>query len=132
MAQKIVITKATFNALTETDPKNFIFTSDLNHLKTKITGSFTQAINAGATYTKTEAHGLGAVNPLCMAYFRNTATSNWLIVLTEFGLSGQDRKSTEFSVEIYTDTTNIYIKVYNNYATQQTIEVQYEIFYENA
>ena len=132
MAQKIVITKAGFNALTETDPKNFIFSSDLNHLKNAIAGTFTETIAAGGSYTKTVAHGLGSVHPLCMAYFRDTSGSTWLIALTEFGVNALDRISTEFSVEIYTDTTNVYIKVRNNYASSKTIEVQYEIFYENA
>jgi len=125
------IAKAGFDALTA-DPKDLIFDSTLNHLKNKIAGSFTQTLAAGATYTETVAHGLGSVHPLCMAYFRDTSTSNWLIALTEFGVNFSDRKSTEFSVEIYTDTTNVYIKAKNNYASSKTIEVQYEIFYENA
>lgn len=132
MSQKIVISKVGYNVLTETDPNNLIFSSDFNHLKNKLFGSFTQTISAGSSYTETIAHGLGSVHPLCMAYFRDTSTSNWLIALTEFGVNFSDRKSTEFSVEIYTDTTNVYIKARNNYASSKTIEVQYEIFYENA
>lgn len=127
----IKIAKSGFDALTA-DPKDLIFDSTLNHLKNKIAGSFTQSINAGATHTVTVAHGLGSVHPLCMAYFRDTSTNNWLVALTEFGVNALDRKSTELSVEIYTDTTNVYVKVYNNYATTKTVEVQYEIFYENA
>src|SRR3990167_4624758 len=116
MAQKIIISKAGFNALTESDQKNLIFSSDLNHLKNKIAGSFTQTIAAGGSYTETVPHGLGAVHPLCMAYFRDTSTSNWLITMADFGVSFSDRKSTEFAVEIYSDTTNVYIKVRNFYA----------------
>jgi hypothetical protein len=132
MAQKIIISKAGYNAITELDQKNLIFSSDLNHLKNKIAGSFSQSLAANAEYTETVAHGLGAVHPLSMAYFRDTSTSTWLIALTEFGVSAEDRKSTEFECEIYSDTTNVYIKVRNHYATTKTIEVQYEIFYENA
>jgi len=132
MTNVLKIAKPGFNSLTETNPKNLIFDSSLNHLKNKIAGSFTQTIAAGGNYTETVAHGLGSVHPLCMAYFRDTSTNNWLIALTEFGVNSSDRKSTEFSVEIFTDTTNVKIKVINNFATSKTIEVQYEIFYENA
>lgn len=132
MAQKIIITKAGFNALTETDPKNFIFSSDLNHLKNKIASSFTETIASGGDFTATIAHGLGSVHPLCMAYFRESGGSNWHIAMTNFGVAFGDRKSTEFHVEIYSDTTNVYIKVINGYSSSKTIEVQYEIFYENA
>lgn len=132
MAQKIIISKSGFNVLTETNAKNLIFSSDLNHLKNKTAGSFTETIAAGGSYTETVAHGLGLVHPLCMAYFRESGGSDWFIALTEFGVNFQDRKNTEFSVEIYTDTTNVYIKARNNYASSKTIQVQYEIFYENA
>lgn len=132
MVQKIIVSKAGFNALTEADQKNLIFSSDLNHLKNKIAGSFTETLAAGATHTETVAHGLGAVHPLCMAYFRDTSTNNWLIVMTTVVTPATDRKSTEFSVEIYIDTTNVYIRVQNGYSTTKTIEVQHEIFYENA
>ena len=125
------IAKPGFDPITA-DPKDLIFDSTLNHLKNKLAGSFTQTIASTGTYTETIAHGLGSVHPLCMAYFRDTSTDNWLIVLTEFGVNAIDRKTTEFSVEIYTGTTNVYIKVKNNYASSKTIEVQYEIFYENA
>ncbi len=84
------IAKVGFDALTA-DPKDLIFDSELNHLKNKIAGSFTQTIAAGGTYTETVAHGLGSVHPLCMAYFRDTSTSNWLIALTEFGVNALDR-----------------------------------------
>ena len=125
------IAKPGFDPLTA-DSKDLIFDSTLNHLKNKIAGSFTQTIVSGGSYTETIAHGLGSVHPLCMAYFRDTSTSNWLVALTEFGVNFSDRKSTEFSVEIYSDTTNVYIKARNNYASSKEIEVQYEIFYENA
>jgi len=125
------IAKPGFDPLTA-DSKDLIFDSTLNHLKNKIAGSFTQTLSASATYTKIVAHGLGSVHPLSMAYFRDTSTSNWLIAMTDFGVNFSDRKSTEFAVEIYTDTTSVYIKAYNFYATSKEIEVQYEIFYENA
>ena len=131
MAQKIVISKPTFNALTESDANNLIFSSDFNHLKNKTSGSFTQTVNNGLTYTKTIAHGLGSVHPLCMAYFRETANSTWYIVSADFGVSPA-RQLSPLGVEIYTDTTNVYVKIHNGSGSNKTIEVQYEVFYENA
>ncbi len=131
MSDKIIITKAGFNALTETDDKNKIFDSELNHLKNKFAGSFTQTLASNASYTGTLAHGMSG-RPLCMAYFRESGGSQWSIASTEFGLSFPDRKSTEFSVDIYIDAANVYIKARNYYSTTKTIEVQYEVFYENA
>lgn len=132
MAQKLMIAKPGYTVSEDLDDKNKVYDSDLNHLKNKTASSFTETLSAGSTHTETIPHGLTSVRPLCMAYFRDTSTSNWLIALTEFGVNWEDRLSTELSVEIYTDTTNVYIKVYNNYASQKTVEVQYEIFYENA
>lgn len=131
MTNVFKIAKRGYDVLT-TDQKNLIFDSTLNHLKNKLAGSFTQTIASGGNYTETVAHGLTGVHPLCMAYFRDTSTNNWLISGSNHGTPNVNRKSTSFEVEIYTDTTNVYVKVLNNYGTSKTIEVQYEIFYENA
>lgn len=134
MAFKIKISKPNFNVLAETNPKNLIFDSDLNHLKNKIASSFTTTLASGGSFTQTVAHGLGAVRPLAMAFFRDTAGSDWFISFNENfpGGGGELRKSTSIQCELYTDTTNVYIKVTNNSGVSKTVEVQYEIFYENA
>ena len=130
MTNVLKIAKPGFDPLTA-DPKDLIFDSTLNHLKNKIAGSFTQTIAAFSSYTETVAHGLGAVHPLCMAYFRDTSNNNWLISLAVKISSPPGRKSSLLNCEIYTDTTNVYVKAINNNASSKTIEVQYEIFYEN-
>lgn len=123
------IAKPGFDPLTA-DSKDLIFDSTLNHLKNKLAGSFSQTLSAGSDYTETVAHGLSG-HPLCMAYFRDTSTSNWLIAMTNLDLAFTNRKSTQIMCEIYSNTTNVYVKIINNYASSKTIEVQYEIFYEN-
>lgn len=132
MTVKRAITIPTKDVLNSETPTDFVLESTFNHLKDKIDGSFTQTINAAGTYTATIAHGLTGKRPLAMAYFRDTSSNRWFIAMTHFGVAFSDRKSTEFHVEVYTDTTNVYINVVNGYASQKTIEVQYEIFYENA
>ena len=122
------IAKPGFDPLTA-DPKNLIFDSELNTLKNKLSGSFTESLSAFETFTQTIAHGLSG-RPLCMAYYRDTANSNWYIVGTTFGVSFEQRIGLAAHAEIYIDATNVYIKLANN-ATPRTVEVQYEIFYEN-
>lgn len=128
----IKIAKPGFNVETEDDPNNLVFDSRLNHLKNKLAGSFTQTVANGATYTKTVAHGLTGKHPLCMAYFRDTSASNWYITMSTYVTPFLNRKSIGLHVEIYSDTTNVYIKVRNSSGSSKEVEVQYEIFYENA
>lgn len=131
MSSKVVISKSGFNVLTETDPNNLIFSSDFNHLKNKLSGDFTEVVANSATFIKTVAHGLSSVHPLCMAYFRDTASSNWYVASADFGVS-LGRQLAPVEVELYTDDTNVYIKIYNNSGSSKTVQVQYEIFYESA
>lgn len=122
------IAKPGFDPITA-DPKNLIFDSTLNTLKNKLAGNYSQSLGSLGTHTQTIAHGLIG-KPLCMAYYRDTANSNWYIVGTTFGVSFEQRIGLACHAEIYVDNTNVYIKLVNN-ATPRTIEVKYEIFYEN-
>jgi hypothetical protein len=66
MSQKIVITKPTYNALTETDPRNIIFSSDYDNLKYYASGNTT--VNGAYGVTTVEvSHNLGYI-PFFVAY----------------------------------------------------------------
>ena len=131
MAIVIKITKPTYNVLTETNPRNFIFDSTLNHLKTSSSGSFERTVTAGNSTTVYIAHGLG-YKPLVLAYFRSTTNSNWFITMTQIEPTNS-RRGINCNVELYIDSTNVYFKI-NNYdaSVTFTIEVQYEIFFEGS
>jgi hypothetical protein len=131
MAIVIKITKPTYNVLTATDPRQFIFDSTLNHLKTSGSGSFTRTVTAGNSTVVAVAHGLG-YKPLVLSYFRSTANSNWFISMTQIEPTNS-RLGLNCNVELYVDTTYVYFKI-NNYdgSSSFTIEVQYEIFFEGS
>lgn len=129
MAQKIVITKAGFNALTETDPKNFIFDSSLNHLKTTQSGSVTLTIGTSSTAQGTVTHSLG-YRPLVLAYFNDRAdTAKWYNCMTQPEVTNT-RRSTLLNVEIVSGTGNVVFNGINRKSSIGTVDIQYEIFYE--
>jgi len=124
------ITKSTFNVLTESDPKNFIFDSSLNHIKTSGSGNFQRTVTAGNSTVVSVAHGLG-YKPLVLAYFRSTANNNWFISVAQIEPTNA-RLNINFNVELYVDTTYVYFKINNYSGVTYTIEVQYEIFFEGS
>lgn len=131
MTQKLAVVKPGYNVLTEDNPKNFIFDSDLNHLKTSSSGKFRRTVAAGNSTTVTVGHFL-TYKPLAIAYFRSTANDNWFITMTQVEATNS-RAGINCNVELYVDTSNIYFKI-NNYdgSNSFTIEVKYEIFYEGS
>ena len=131
MTVVLKVTKPTFNVLTESDPKNFIFDSDLNHIKTSGSGSFQRTVAAGNSTIVYTAHGLG-YKPLVLVYFRSTANNNWFISVAQIEPTNF-RIAINFNVELYVDTTNVYFKI-NNYdgSASFTVEVMYEIFFEGS
>jgi len=123
------ISKSTYSAITETDPRNLIFDSGLNHLKTSTPGSFSRTLAGGANTVVTVAHGLG-INPLAMAYFNETSNSKWLVSSSVAPSTSGFRYSADVSLSIYCDTTNVYFKLLNGVGSSRTVDVEYEIFYE--
>lgn len=131
MTQVIKITKAGFNVLTENDPRNFIFDSTLNHLKTAGSGTIVKTIAANSIGSETVAHGLGIL-PLVTGYFRDTVTNNgrWYITMSQPVDVVLSRPLAEINVSHSIDTTNIYFYFINDYAVSHEIELKYEFFYE--
>jgi len=133
MSQKLIISKAGFDALTETDPNNLIFDSSLNHLKTAISGSVTLSYAGAGTAFGTVAHNFGYL-PLAFAYFSNNADpTKWFITST--GKSTERKSSPNMNVDIAVDTSNLIIGAFDTAfvtPTAGTATVQYEIFYEGS
>lgn len=131
MAIKMVISKPGYNALTETDPKNFIFDSNLNHLKTAGSGTVLLGASAGGTSATTVNHSLG-YPPLVLAYYRNTSTNTdrWFITTTIFPSTGISRLSTNDSIACFSGSANIGFLYYNTAGSSGTVEILYEYFYE--
>jgi hypothetical protein len=131
MTYVLKITKPTYDVLTETDARNFIFNSDLNHLKTYGSINFQRTVTAGNSTIVTVAHGLG-YKPLVLAYFRSTANSNWFITMTQVEATSS-RLGLNCNVELYVDSTYVYFKI-NNYDASATftIEVKAEVFFEGS
>jgi hypothetical protein len=129
MGQKIIVSKATFNALTETDPRNLIFSSDLNSLKTAGSGTIQKTLSGNSSTSETVAHGL-SISPLVLGYFRNTANSNWFIIMSQPAAEILSRPLIDLNVSVEVDTTNLKFYFFNDNASSRTIELQYEFFYE--
>ena len=132
MAHKIVISKATYdasnNALAD---KNKIFDSDLNHLKTFSSDSFSRELADMANTTVTVEHNLN-YRPLSIAYFTESGdTSKYKITMSGAPSVDPVRYSvSDVNVSMYCDTTNTYFKLCNYAGVTRTITVKYEIFYE--
>jgi len=128
MSIRIKVTKPGYEVQEETEPRNFSFNSDYDHLKTALSGSYQQEVADSGDHVTTIGHGLG-YRPLLMCYFRNTVNDKWLIALTNPEDIGS-RQAISANVNVYADTTNVYLKIVNYTGGAATFEVKYEIFYE--
>jgi hypothetical protein len=105
MAYKLNISKSGYNALTETNPNNLIFSSDYNTLKYYANGSVSFTITAGGSgwyqYTYTLAHNLG-YKPFFFVVGRlntdPTGTHNVLPITNQYNQN----------MEVYADSNNLY------------------------
>lgn len=127
----MAISKPGFDVLTETDPQNFIFDSELNHLKTAGYGTVTLTAGSAGTQVQTVAHSLG-YQPLVLAYYHNTVTNSdrWFITTTIFPSTGISRLSTNDSVAAFAGTGSIGFLYKNQAGSAGTVELLYEYFYE--
>ncbi len=129
MGYKLAVTKKGFDVLKETDPRNFIFDSDFNHLKTAVPGTMSiNSVSDAAESADSVLHGLG-INPLVVAYWRDTTNDNWFIVMSNPNFAVQ-RRLTSMNVEVYVTDTRVYFNAQNSSGVTKSFEIQYEIFYE--
>lgn len=122
------ISKPGYHVEKETDPRNFIFHSGYNHLKTVKSGAISESVNNVSIDNVTIAHGL-TYRPLVLAYFRNTANDKWFIVSADPEQT-IGRYSINANCSLYVDTTNIYFDIWNYTGSTATFEIKYEAFHE--
>jgi hypothetical protein len=129
MSEKIIISKPGFNAGTESNPDNLIFSSDYNTLKYYASGSINVAYNDNNTiYIGTVSHNLGYI-PFFMTYVP-TGGQPTLFNLTP------DNRQTGAGAEYYNayaDSANLYFTAFKNKSSGigGTETFYYKIFKNN-
>lgn len=120
MTQKIIIAKEGFDALTETNPDNLIYSSDYDTLKYHASGQAQVSVSGAAAET-TVAHGLG-YTPFFIAYVDTFSPSGYSQVPGDF-------ISFSYTIaNVYADSTNLTFRVDTDLATPRTFTFQYKIF----
>ena len=128
MSYGFKVSKAGYDVVQETDPKNMVFDSDLNHLKTAGNGTLTKTVGASATSITNVAHSLG-IRPLVIAYFHEVEDDRWFICMAQPETT-QTRQYENYNVEVYVTTTNVTFNFINSGGTSVDFELKYEYFYE--
>jgi len=126
MSYKIILTKPTKDATTETNPDNMVFSSDYNTLKYYLSGSQDIAITGDGTDKSTEVtitHDLGYI-PVFMVYVNNIFDdSGYYLVPFAYNPLGTIREASAWA-----DTTKLYLKFRNKSPTTYTAHFYYKIF----
>lgn len=123
---KLIVAKSGYNAKTETNPNNLVFSSDYNTLKYYLNGSYEMTGVTGNT-SKTIAHNLGYV-PFYIVYCNDWVAQPTYYGLTEyfFGLGGRTQRA-----KAYVDDTNLYLILDLGSGTAVTVKWYYKIFKNN-
>lgn len=140
MSKKIIISKSGYNALTETDVDNLVFSSDYNTLKYYAQGTKSVTTNkanyyydagSGVRYyhytTGTVSHGLGYVPYFC-GYFHLSSTTACQCPFA-FGDAGYF-----IYIAVYADSSNLYFVDHFNSTDKTgtvTRDFSYRIFKNN-
>jgi len=124
LGQVVSVAKIGKNALTATDPNDYIFRSDLNTFKITGTGTGSFTVTAGSTETKTIAHGLSYV-PAVIGFARKSGSTK-VIGPSQFLLTFLNDDYKLFSV--WADTTNINFELRNDSGSNADIVVRYYTF----
>lgn len=115
----IKITKDGYDVSTATLAQQ-TFNSEKNSLKIASEGSTTST--ASGQRTVTIAHGLSVV-PGCLVFFQVSSNGKWYP-----GFTTEDASSYLVSVEPYTDSTNLNLRIDNANPGTTTVKVYYYIF----
>lgn len=122
MTNKIVVAKPGFNALTETDPNNLIFSSDYDSLKYYISGSTSLTPN-GVDIETNITHGLGYI-PFFIVYVHGINVTKYSMCPWTFSDAGNYA-----NINAYADSTKLYFKIFTNtFIGIFTFTFQYKIF----
>lgn len=124
MTNKILIAKPGFNALTEQDPNNLVYSSDYDTLKYHISGNVSLVVNAADIET-TITHGLGYV-PFFIVFFKNP------VLTTRYSMTPHvfEDVSNYAYLSAYADNDKIYFTAHTNSLTA-TIDFHYKVFRNN-
>lgn len=123
MSEKVIITKAGFDAKSETDPNNMIFSSDYGTLKYEVSGNYSMSGVTGDT-EHTIAHGLG-YTPFFIVYCNDFVAQPTYYGLVEYynSLGGRSRQA-----RAYVDDTNLYLSLKLASGSAITVNWYYKIF----
>ena len=124
MSHKLVVSKALEDALTITDPNDFIFSSDYNTFKIIASGVASFDIGIGV-FTKTIAHGQ-SYTPLAIAFM--ICDTNEEVMLPGFQWFNTSPYDDLGFYEVRTNSTNIVFYGRSFRATTTTIKFRYYIF----
>jgi len=145
MAQKILFTKPTYNALTETDPNNMVFSSDYDTLKYYSLGSKSLNID-WANYYHSRPGGFMELSTIYYHKYETTITHDlgyrpFFTVYLLDTLGGGETTQLPFvygdaysfvTIMCYVDTTKLYIVYYagleNTSSGTTTIDFKYRIY----
>lgn len=124
MAYKLRVSKAGFNAISESNLNNIVYDSDYDTLKYYSNGSINLPVNAANTET-TVTHGLGYV-PFFIVYFQNP------VFTTRYSMTPHvfEDVSNYAYLSAYADSNNIYFSAHTNSLTA-TVTFLYKIFRNN-
>lgn len=121
MSQKFIISKPTFDATTETDPDNLIFSSDYSTLKYHASGSVSLS-STGSNNGTFVSHGLG-YRPFFICYVNDPVfTTRYFMCPFTFVDVGNYAY-----LEAWVDTGFIYFEILTN-TLSATVDFRYKIF----
>lgn len=125
MSHKVIISKVGYNALTETDPRNLIFSSDYASLKYYAEGSTSVSGSAG-THTVEITHGLG-YKPFFVAYIGVLGIggdSNDFCMVPFIFIDGID----SFLGSAWVDSNKLYLEIQHDLPSSPSVTFYYKIF----
>ena len=127
---KLVIAKPGFDALTETNPDNLIFSSDYATLRYFASGNHDITIVGDGTAKSTQhtiVHGLGYI-PFFIVYVNDFVSGSARYSITPYinSVLGNTREAYAWA-----DENNLYLKMFNYSMNTYTAKFYYKIFRNN-
>lgn len=129
MTNKLVIAKPGYNALTETDPNNLVFSSDYDTLKYHLSGEKTVNAPSNGTYVEEVTHGLGYV-PFFIVYVDRFGPGSDLYSLCPGHFAGFTFPSTVnyAHASAFADNNKLYFQVITDNSIAGDFRFVYKIF----
>ncbi len=122
MSQIVAVSKSGKNALTESNPNNFIFHSSYNTFKIIASLSTTVNLGGGATTVFSISHNLDYI-PSCYVFSRKNITNVYAP-----GTFTHDFIDAYFIEELYADSSKAYAKITNNTGGSFDLALRFLLF----